>query len=130
LNCENRQIKNYGKCTGWGERTFYDLVARGKEGNTVEDLKDKPSKPKNPYRKLMDEDKAEKINLFQDFRRIIAIMARQYSQGLLRKHLCTDYERMPCLFHDIFKLHVLKGARVDKEKLMRKNTSKLIGHHK
>ena len=48
------------------ERTFYDLVARGKEGSTAEDLKDKPSKPKNPYRKLKDGDKAEIINLRLD----------------------------------------------------------------
>jgi len=51
---------------GMSERTFYDLVARGKEGSTAQDLKDKPSKPKNPNRKLTDEDKAEIINLRLD----------------------------------------------------------------
>jgi hypothetical protein len=56
---------------GMSERTFYDLVARGKEGSTTEDLKDKPSKPKNPNRKLTDEDKAEIINFrMDDTRRI------------------------------------------------------------
>src|SRR5450756_2292755 len=43
---------------GMSERTFYDLVERAKDGSTAEDLKDRPSKPKNPYRKLTDEDKA------------------------------------------------------------------------
>ena len=51
---------------GMSERTFYDLVERAKDGSTAEDLKDRPSKPKNPYRKLMDEDKAEIINLRLD----------------------------------------------------------------
>jgi hypothetical protein len=46
--------------------TFYYLVERAKDGSTAEDLKDRPSKPKNPYRKLTDEDKAEIINLFLD----------------------------------------------------------------
>jgi len=50
---------------GMSERTFYDLVERAKEGSTTDDLKDR-SKPKNPYRKLMDEDKAEIINLRLD----------------------------------------------------------------
>jgi hypothetical protein len=47
------------------ERTFHDLVARGKDDSTT-DLKDKPSKPKNPNRKLTDEDKAEIINFRLD----------------------------------------------------------------
>jgi len=51
---------------GMSERTFYDLVGRAKDGSTAEDLKDKPSKPKNPYRKLTNEDKAEIINLRLD----------------------------------------------------------------
>ena len=51
---------------GMSERTFYDLVERAKDGSTAEGLKDRPSKPKNPYRKLMDEDKAEIINLRLD----------------------------------------------------------------
>lgn len=51
---------------GMSERTFYDLVERAKDGSTAEDLKDRPSKPKNPYRKLTDEDKAEIINLRLD----------------------------------------------------------------
>jgi hypothetical protein len=54
------------KMYGISERTFYDLVARGKEGSTAEDLKDKPSKPKNPYRKLTDKDKDEITNLRLD----------------------------------------------------------------
>ena len=37
---------------GMSERTFYYLVERAKDGSTAEDLKDRPSKPKNPYRKL------------------------------------------------------------------------------
>ena len=51
---------------GMSERTFYYLVERAKDGSRAEDLKDRPSKPKNPYRKLTDEDKAEIINLFLD----------------------------------------------------------------
>src|SRR5665254_20776 len=51
---------------GMSERTFYDLVERAKDGSTAENLKDRPSKPKNPYRKLIDEDKAEIINLRLD----------------------------------------------------------------
>ncbi len=51
---------------GMSECTFYYLVERAKDGSTAEDLKDRPSKPKNPYRKLTDEDKAEIINLFLD----------------------------------------------------------------
>ena len=51
---------------GMSERTFYDLVERAKDGSTADDLKDRPSKPKNPYRKLTDEDKAEIINLRLD----------------------------------------------------------------
>ena len=51
---------------GMSERTFYDLVERAKDGSTAEDLKDRSSKPKNPYRKLTDEDKAEIINLRLD----------------------------------------------------------------
>ena len=51
---------------GMSERTFYDLVERAKDGSTAEDLKDRPSKPKNPYRKLTDEDKADIINLRLD----------------------------------------------------------------
>ncbi len=51
---------------GMSERTFYDLVERAKHGRTAEDLKDRPSKPKNPSRKLTDEDKAEIINLRMD----------------------------------------------------------------
>jgi hypothetical protein len=51
---------------GMSECTFYDLVKRAKDGSTAEDLKDRPSKPKNPYRKLTDEDIAEIINLFLD----------------------------------------------------------------
>ena len=51
---------------GMSERTSYYLVERAKDGSTEEDLKDRPSKPKNPYRKLTDEDKAEIINLFLD----------------------------------------------------------------
>jgi len=51
---------------GMSERTFYDLVERAKDGSTTDDLKDRPSKPKNPYRKLTDEDKAEIINLRLD----------------------------------------------------------------
>src|SRR5664280_3277118 len=39
---------------------------RAKDGSTAEDLKDRPSKPKNPYRKLTDEDIAEIINLRLD----------------------------------------------------------------
>ena len=54
------------KMYGMSERTFYDLVARGKEGSTAEDLKDKPSKPKKPNRKLKDEDKTEIINFCLD----------------------------------------------------------------
>src|SRR3989337_4206834 len=71
IRAEILELRKSGKYTdeelwkmyGMSERTFYDLVARGKEGSTAEDLKDKPSKPKNPYRKLKDEDKAEIINL-------------------------------------------------------------------
>lgn len=48
---------------GMSERAFYDLIAREKEGNTIENLRDKPSKPHNPYRKLTDEDVAEIVNL-------------------------------------------------------------------
>jgi len=48
---------------GMSERAFYDLVAREKEGNTIENLRDKSSKPHNPYRKLMDEDISEIVNL-------------------------------------------------------------------
>src|SRR5674536_205625 len=44
------------KMYGMSERTFYDLVERAKDGSTAENLKDRPSKPKNPYRKLTDED--------------------------------------------------------------------------
>jgi len=56
---------------GMSERTFYDLVERAKDGSTAEDLKDRPSKPKNPYRKLTDEDKVEIINLrLDDIKRI------------------------------------------------------------
>ena len=51
---------------GMSECTFYDLVKRAKDGSTAEDLKDRPSKPKNPYRKLTDEDIAEIINLRLD----------------------------------------------------------------
>ena len=51
---------------GMSERTFYYLVERAKNGSRAEDLKDRPSKPKNPYRKLTDEDKAEIINLCLD----------------------------------------------------------------
>ena len=51
---------------GMSERTFYYLVERAKNGSRAEDLKDKPSKPKNPYRKLTDEDEAEIINLHLD----------------------------------------------------------------
>ena len=51
---------------GMSERTFYYLVERAKKGSRAEDLKDKPSKPKNPYRKLTDEDIAEIINLHLD----------------------------------------------------------------
>src|SRR5450759_2123023 len=51
---------------GMSERIFYDLVERAKDGSTAENLKDRPSKPKNPYRKLTDEDKAEIINLRLD----------------------------------------------------------------
>ena len=51
---------------GMSERTFYDLVERAKDGSTTDDLKDRPSKPKNPYQKLTDEDKAEIINLRLD----------------------------------------------------------------
>jgi transposase-like protein len=51
---------------GMSERTFYYLVERAKDGSTAEDLKDRPSKPKNPYRTLTDEDKAEIINLCLD----------------------------------------------------------------
>lgn len=54
------------KMYGMSERTFYDLVARGKERDTAKDLMDKPSKPKKPHRKLTDEDKAEIINLRLD----------------------------------------------------------------
>ena len=50
---------------GMSERTLYDLVERAKDGST-EDLKDRPSKPKNPYREPTDEDKAEIINLRLD----------------------------------------------------------------
>lgn len=68
------ELRDSGKYTdrelwemyGMSERTFYDLVGRAKDGSTAEDLKDKPSKPKNPYRKLTDEDKAEIINLRLD----------------------------------------------------------------
>jgi transposase len=35
---------------GMSEHTFYELVEQTKDGSTAEDLKDKPSKPKNPYR--------------------------------------------------------------------------------
>lgn len=48
---------------GMSERAFYDLIAREKEGNTIENLRDKTSKPHNPYRKLTDEDIAEIVNL-------------------------------------------------------------------
>ena len=48
---------------GISDCTFYDLVKRAKDGSTAEDLKDRPSNPKNPYRKLTDEDIAEIINL-------------------------------------------------------------------
>jgi hypothetical protein len=51
---------------GMSERTFYYLVERAKDGSRAEDLKDRPSKPKNPYQKLTDEDKAEIINLCLD----------------------------------------------------------------
>ena len=51
---------------GMSDCTFYDLVKRAKDGSTAEDLKDRPSKPKNPYRKLTDEDIAEIINLRLD----------------------------------------------------------------
>ena len=51
---------------GMSERTLYDLVERAKDGSIAEDLKDRSSKPKNPYRKLTDEDKAEIINLRLD----------------------------------------------------------------
>jgi hypothetical protein len=44
---------------GMSDCTFYDLVKRAKAGSTAEDLKDRPSKAKNPYRKLTDEDIAE-----------------------------------------------------------------------
>ena len=54
------------KMYGMSEHTFYDLVARGKERDTTKDLMDKPSKPKNPYRKITDEDKAEIINFRLD----------------------------------------------------------------
>src|SRR5674536_240952 len=58
------ELRKYGKYTdrelrkmyGMSERTFYDLVERAKDGSTAENLKDRPSKPKNPYRKLTDED--------------------------------------------------------------------------
>lgn len=48
---------------GMSERTFYDLIAREKEGNTIENLQDKSSKPHKPYRKLTDEDIAEIVNI-------------------------------------------------------------------
>src|SRR5674536_376105 len=51
---------------GMSERTLYDLVERAKDGSIAEDLKDRSSKPKNPYLKLTDEDKAEIINLRLD----------------------------------------------------------------
>ena len=51
---------------GMSERTFYDLVERAKHGRTAEYLKDRPSKPKNPSRKLTDEDITEIINLRLD----------------------------------------------------------------
>ena len=51
---------------GMSDCTFYDLVKRAKDGSTAEDLKDRPSNPKNPYRKLTDEDIAEIINLRLD----------------------------------------------------------------
>jgi hypothetical protein len=51
---------------GMSDCTFYDLVKRAKDGSTVEDLKDRPSKPKNPYGELTDEDIAEIINLRLD----------------------------------------------------------------
>ena len=58
---------------GMSERTFYYLVERAKDGSRAEDLKDRPSKPKNPFRKLTDEDKAEIINLCLDDRSSIRI---------------------------------------------------------
>ncbi|MDQ1251890.1 MAG: hypothetical protein QG646_1001 [Euryarchaeota archaeon] len=68
------ELRNSGKYTdrelwemyGMSEHTFYDLVERAKDGSIADDLKDRPSKPKNPYRKLTDEDKAEIINLRLD----------------------------------------------------------------
>lgn len=50
---------------GMSERTFYDLIERAKDESTADDLKDRPSKPKNPYRKLPDEDKAEIIRTYE-----------------------------------------------------------------
>jgi hypothetical protein len=35
---------------GMSEHTFYELVEQAKDGSTAEDLKDGPSKPKNPHR--------------------------------------------------------------------------------
>jgi hypothetical protein len=68
LNCESLENINreLWEMYGMSECTFYDLVKRAKDGSTAEDLKDRPSNPKNPYRKLTDEDIAEIINLRLD----------------------------------------------------------------
>ncbi len=68
---ELRESRKYTDRELWemyemSERTFYDLCERAKDGSIAEDLKDRPSNPKNPYRKLTDEDKAEIINLRLD----------------------------------------------------------------
>jgi transposase InsO family protein len=67
---------------GMSERAFYDLIAREKEDTTIENLRDKSSKPHNPHRKLTDEDIAEIVNL------------RMESKNSIESAKCTFIETM------------------------------------
>ena len=79
------------KMYGMSDRTFYDLIKRAKDGSTAEDLKDSPSKPKNPYRKLTDEDIAEIINLRLDDKNRIESSKRVFVDAMEK----TDHVLKP-----------------------------------
>jgi transposase InsO family protein len=117
IRVEILELRKSGKYTdeelwkmyGMGERTFYDLVARTKEGSTAEDLKDKPSKPKNPYRKLTDEDKAEIINLRLDDTNRIESSKLAFVEAMEK----TDRVLKPEKVHHLLELmdKAIKGVR-------------------
>ncbi len=138
IRAEILELRKSGKYTdeelwkmyGMSERTFYDLVARGKEGSTAEDLKDKPSKPKNPYRKLTDEDKAEIINLRLDDTNRIESSKLAFVESMEKTNRVLKPEKLQRLLDLMDK--AIKGVRRIAALFNRKreNEKKLRSHKK